>query len=35
MFVQEGIYDLVVENLLEKVKKIRMGDPMNEKVHLG
>ena len=32
MFVHEKIYETVLKNLLEKVKKMKMGDPMNEKV---
>ena len=35
IFVQRGVYDQFVERFVEGTKKIRVGDPMDPKVHVG
>jgi betaine-aldehyde dehydrogenase len=35
VFVQEGIYDVFLEQLVARTTKIRIGDPMDEETHMG
>ncbi|NMC81045.1 MAG: aldehyde dehydrogenase family protein [Chloroflexi bacterium] len=35
LLVDEKIYDKVIEGLLERVKRIVVGDPLSEKTHMG
>lgn len=35
VFIQEGIYDKLVEKLVEKFKAIKVGDPMDPKTVMG
>lgn len=35
LFVQEGIYDRFMEKFIEKVKTIRMGDPLEQSTQMG
>lgn len=35
LFIQEDIYDEFMEKFLEKAAKLRVGDPFDEKTHMG
>jgi acyl-CoA reductase-like NAD-dependent aldehyde dehydrogenase len=35
LFVQEGVYDKVVEMLVEAAKKVKVGDPEDPTVFMG
>ena len=35
MFVQEGVYDELVNRLVEEARAIRVGDPEEEDVFMG
>lgn len=35
LFIQEDIYDAFMEKFLEKAAKLRVGDPFDEKTHMG
>ena len=35
MFVQRKIYDEFLERLVEKTKRMKVGDPMEEDTHVG
>ncbi len=35
LIVQKGIYDQVVDELVRRAKKLRIGDPIDEKVEMG
>ncbi|MDC3424068.1 aldehyde dehydrogenase family protein [Aquibacillus sp. 3ASR75-11] len=35
LFVQEDIYDEFMEKFLDKAAKLKVGDPFNEKTHMG
>jgi aldehyde dehydrogenase (NAD+) len=35
LLLQDGVYDEVLRRLVERTKEIRIGDPMDENIHMG